>query len=84
MSRRFGEAIGLTVKLTSTDSEVETLTADLGGLTLQEALKVMGEDAAGSKGAWRLTIGPLAGDTQTLTIAIMVGPKTVKKTVTKR
>jgi hypothetical protein len=84
VSRRLGEAIGLTVKLTSTDSEVKTLTADLGGLSLQEALKVMGEDAAGSKGAWRLTIGPLAGDTQTPTIAIMVGPKTVKKTVTKR
>jgi len=60
----------------------------LRNLTLQEALKTIGERRVGPEAAWWLKIGPLPGDTQTPTVAIMVGPKpaktTVKKTVTKR
>ena len=57
---------------------------DFGDVTLQVALKALGEQESRPKAAWRLTIGPLRGDTQTPTIAVMVGPKLVKKTVTKR
>jgi hypothetical protein len=79
VSTRLSDAIGLTAKLSSTDPEVKTLTADLGGLTLQGALKAIGEGAAGLRGGWRLTIGPPAGDDQSPTIAIMVGSRPAKK-----
>jgi hypothetical protein len=74
----------LNVQLACKDASVQTLTLDFSDRTLQEALKSLGERETRPEAAWRLTIGPLPGDTQTPSIAIMVGPKTVKKAVTKR
>jgi hypothetical protein len=84
VSKRLSEALNLNVQLASKDASVQTLTMDFGNVTLQVALKALGEQESRPKAAWRLTIGPLPGDTQTPTIAVMVGPKLVKKTVTKR
>jgi len=88
VNKRLSEALKLRVELGCKDPSVQTLTMDFGNLTLQEALKAIGEREGGPEAAWWLKIGPLPGDTQTPTVAIMVGPKpaktTVKKTVTKR
>jgi len=84
VNRRLSEALNRSVELTCKDPSVQTLTMDFSNRTLQEALKSLGEQEVRPNAAWRLTIGPLPGDTQTPSLAIMVGPKTVKKTVTKR
>ena len=79
VSKRLSEALGREIKLSCPVPGVAPLTADFGGLTLQEALKVIGETAPRPKGAWRLVVGPQPGDSQTPTIAIMVGPTPAKK-----
>jgi len=79
VSRRLSEATGLTVKLTCKDPDVQTLTMDVSNLTLQSALQAMVEQEVRPKAVWRLTVGPLPGDTQTPSIAIMVGPRPAKK-----
>jgi hypothetical protein len=84
VNRRLSEALNMNVQLACKDATVQTLTMDFSDRTLQEALKSLGEQEVGPNAAWRLTIGPFLGDTQTPSIAIMVGTKTVKKTVTKR
>ena len=80
---RLSETLKMKVELSCKDPGVKTISLDFGGLTLQSALQALGRQE-GAKSPWRLTIGPQSGDTQTPTIAIMVGPKTVKKAVTKR
>jgi hypothetical protein len=84
VNKRLSEALDRSVELTCKDPSVQTLTMDFSNRTLQEALKAIGEQEVRPNAAWRLTIGPLPGDTQAPSIAIMVGPKTVKKAVTKR
>ena len=84
VNKRLSEALNMNVQLTCKDATVQTLTMDFSDRTLQEALTSLGEQEARPNAAWRMTIGSLPGDTQTPSIAIMVGPKTVKKTVTKR
>ena len=88
VGKRLSEALKMRVELGCKDPSVQTLTMDFGNLTLQEALKAIGEQEGGPEAAWWLKIGPLPGDSQTPGIAIMIGPKTakttVKKTVTKR
>jgi hypothetical protein len=84
VNKRLSEALNMNVRLTCKDATVQTLTMDFSDRTLQEALKSLGEQEVRPNAAWRMTIGPLPGDTQSPSIAIMVGPKTVKKTVTKR
>jgi hypothetical protein len=88
VNKRLSEALNMNVQLACKDAGVQTLTMDFSNRTLQEALTSLGEQEVRPNAAWRMTIGPLPGDTQTPTIAIMVGPKTakttVKKTVTKR
>ena len=78
VNARLSDALKMKVELTCKDPSVKTLTMDFGGLTLQSALNALGE-REGAQGPWRLTVGPLPGDTQTPTIAIMVGPKSSKK-----
>ena len=78
VNARLSEALKMKVELSSRDPGVKTISLDFGGLTLQSALQALGEQE-GAKGPWRLTIGPEQGDTQTPTIAIMVGPKSSKK-----
>jgi type II secretory pathway component GspD/PulD (secretin) len=84
VNKRLSEALNMNVQLTCKDATVQTLTLDFSDRTLQEALKSLGEQEVRPNAAWRMTIGPFPGDTQTPSIAIMVGPKTVKKTVAKR
>lgn len=84
VNKRLSEALNRSVELTCMDPSVQTLTMDFSNRTLQEALKSLGEQEVRPNAAWRLTIGPVPGDTQTPSLAIMVGPKTVKKTATKR
>ena len=84
VNKRLSEALNMKVQLTCKDASVQTLTMDFSNRTLQEALKSLGEQEVRPNAAWRMTIGPLPGDTETPSIAIMVGPKTVKKTTTKR
>jgi type II secretory pathway component GspD/PulD (secretin) len=84
VSKHLTEALKMPVEIRCKDASVETLTVDLGDLTLQEALKTIVEQEVRAKAAWWLKIGPLPGETQTSSIAIMIGPKTVKKTATKR
>ena len=81
---RLSEALKMTVQVACKDTSVQTLTMDFSNRTLQEALKTLGEQEVRPNAAWRLTIGPLPGDTETPSIAIMVGPKQAKKPVTKR
>jgi hypothetical protein len=88
VNKRLSEALNMNVQLTCKDASVQTLTLDFSNRTLQEALTSLGEREVRPNAAWRMTIGPLPGDTQTPSIAIMVGPNTVtstaKKTVSKR
>jgi len=84
VGKRLSEALQMNVELGCKDPSVQTLTMDFGNLTLQEALKAIVEQEGGPEAAWWLKIGPLPGDTQTPSIAVMVGPKKVKKTVVKR
>jgi hypothetical protein len=84
VSKRLSEVLKMNVQISCKNPGVQTLTMDFGNLTLQAALQAIGEREVRPEAAWRVTIGPLPGDTQTPTIAIMVGPKAVKKTVTKR
>jgi len=79
IGRRLSEVLEMNVELSCKDPNVRTLTMDFGNLTLQSALQSIAEREVGSQAAWRLTIGPPPGDTQTPTIAIMVGPRTAKK-----
>jgi hypothetical protein len=51
---------------------------DVSNLTLQSALQALVEQEVRPKAVWRLTVGPLPGDTQTPSIAIMVGPRPAK------
>ncbi|MFO7692152.1 MAG: hypothetical protein R6V57_03600 [Vicinamibacterales bacterium] len=84
INTRLSEALNMNVQLSCKDANVQTLTMDFSNLTLQEALKSIGEQEVRPGAAWRLTIGPVPGDTETPSIAIMVGPKKAKKAVTKR
>ena len=84
VNKRLSEALNMNVQLACKDASVRTLTLDFSNRTLQEALKSLGEQEVRPNAAWRMTIGPLPGDAQAPSIAIMVGPKTVKKTATKR
>jgi hypothetical protein len=84
VSRRLSESVGLPVKLNCKDPDVKTLTLDLSGLTLASALEAIGEAEDRPKASWQLTVGPAPGDSKSGGIAIMVGPKQAKKTVTKR
>jgi hypothetical protein len=84
VNARLSEVLKMTVALTCKDASVQTLTMDFSNRTLLEALNSLGERDVRPNAAWRMTIGPLPGDTQTPSIAVMVGPKVVKKTVTKR
>ena len=79
VSKRLSEALGLHVQFTCKDPGVQTLTMDFSNLTLQSALQAIGAQGDRPKAAWQLMIGPLPGDTQTPSIAIMVGPKGQKK-----
>ncbi|MCU0250674.1 MAG: hypothetical protein MUE61_10715 [Vicinamibacterales bacterium] len=84
VSRRLTESVGLPVKLVCKDPDVKTLTMDLSGLTLASALEAIGEAEDRASASWQLTVGPAAGGSKSGGIAIMVGPKKAKKTVTKR
>jgi len=84
VNKRLSEALNLNVQLACKNASVQTVTVDFSNRTLQEALKSIGEQETRPEAAWWLTIGPLPGDTETPSIAIMVGAKTVKKAVTKR
>jgi type II secretory pathway component GspD/PulD (secretin) len=75
---RLSEVLKMKVELVCMHPSVKTITLDFGGRTLQSALQALGQQQD-AKGAWRLTIGPQAGDTQTPSIAIMVGSKPAKK-----
>jgi hypothetical protein len=79
VSKRLSEVLRMNVQLGCKDPGVQTLTMDFSNLTLQAALQAIGEREVRPEAAWRVTIGPLPGDTQTPTIAIMVGPKAGKK-----
>jgi hypothetical protein len=79
VGKRLSEALNLNVQLACKDASVQTLTMDFGNLTLQEALRALGERETRPEAAWRLTIGPLPGDTETPSIAIMVGSRPAKK-----
>jgi hypothetical protein len=78
VNARLSDALKMKVDLTCKDPAVKTLSLDFSGQTLQSALQALSK-REGTAGPWRLTVGPLAGDTQTPTIAIMVGPNTGKK-----
>lgn len=84
VSRRLTESVGLPVTLVCRDPDVKTLTMDLSGLTLASALEAIGEEEDRPSASWQLTVGPAPGDSKSGGIAIMVGPKKAKKTVTKR
>lgn len=84
VSRRLTESVGLPVKLVCKDPDVKTLTMDLSGLTLASALEAIGDAEGRPSASWQLTVGPAHGDSKSGGIAIMVGPKQAKKTVTKR
>ncbi len=84
VSRRLSESVGLPVKLSCKDPDVKTLTMNLSNLTLASALEAVGENETRPKASWQLTVGPAQGDSKSGGIAIMVGPKKAKKTVTKR
>ena len=84
ISRRLTESVGLPVTLVCRDPAVKTLTMDLSGLTLASALEAIGEAEDRPSASWQLTVGPAAGGSKSGAIAIMVGPKKAKKTVTKR
>ena len=79
VSKRLSEALSLHVQFTCKDPSVQTLTMDFSNLTLQSALQAMATQEDRPKAAWQLMIGPLPGDTQTPSIAIMIGPKGQKK-----
>jgi hypothetical protein len=79
VNKRLSEALNRRVELTCKDPGVQTLTMDFSNRTLQEALKSLGEQEVRPNASWRLTIGPLPGDTQTPSLAIMVGTRAVKK-----
>jgi hypothetical protein len=79
VSTRLSEALSLHVQLTCKDPSVRTLTMDFSNLTLQSALQAIATQEDRPKAAWQLMIGPLPGDTQTPSIAIMVGPRGQKK-----
>jgi len=78
VNARLSEVLKMKVELVCMHPSVKTITLDFGGRTLQSALQALGQQKD-AKGSWRLTIGPQAGDTQTPSIAIMVGPKSAKK-----
>lgn len=78
VSARLSDVLKMKVELTCKDPSVKTITMDVGGLTLQSALQSLSQRES-AQGPWRLTVGPQPGDTQTPTIAIMVGPNTGKK-----
>jgi hypothetical protein len=84
INKRLSEVLNLNVQLGCKDPAVQTLTMDFSNLTLQAALQAIGQQEVRPEAAWRVTIGPLPGDTRTPSVAIMVGPKVVKKSVTKR
>jgi hypothetical protein len=75
VNKRLSEALKLNVQLGCKDPGVQTLTMDFSNLTLQAALQAIGEREVRREAAWRVTIGPMPGDTQTPTIAIMVGSR---------
>jgi hypothetical protein len=79
VNKRLSEALNREVHLSCKDPDVRTLTMDFSNLTLQAVLQAMGDQEVRPKAAWRLVIGPLPGDTQTPSIAIMVGPKPARK-----
>jgi hypothetical protein len=78
VNARLSEALKMKVALECKDPGVKTVTLDFSNRTLQSALQALGQQE-GAKGPWRLTIGPQPGDTQTPSIAIMVGPGAAKK-----
>ena len=79
VSKRLSEALSLRVQLTCKDPSVQTLTMDFSNLTLYSAVQAIATQEDRPKAAWQLMIGPLPGDTQTPSIAIMIGPKGQKK-----
>jgi hypothetical protein len=83
VSKRLTEALGIPLRLSCKDPAVKTLTVDLGRLTLRSAMQAIASQEPRPKAAWQIMIGPMPGDPQT-TFGIMVGPKAVQKTVTKR
>ena len=83
VSARLGEALGLPVRLTCKDPTVRTLTIDLGGQTLQSALKLLAERETQPGAVWQVMIGPPPGDPKSPTVGIMVSPKGVKKGAAK-
>jgi hypothetical protein len=78
VNARLSEVLKMKVELVCKDPSVKTISLDFGNRSLQSALQALGQQE-GAPGPWRLTIGPQAGDTQTPSIAIMVGSKPVKK-----
>jgi hypothetical protein len=78
VSARLSDALSMKVELTCKDPYVKAITMDFGGLTLQAALQTLSQ-REGTPGPWRLAVGPKAGDAETPTIAIMVGPNPGKK-----
>jgi hypothetical protein len=79
ISKRLSDVLRMNVQLGCKDPGVQTLTMDFSNLTLQSALQAIAAQEDRPKAAWQLMIGPLPGDTQTPSIAIMVGPKGQKK-----
>jgi hypothetical protein len=79
VSKRLSEALHMTIELSCKDRGVQTLTMDFGNLSLQSALQAIGARETRPQAAWRVTIGPLPGDTETPSIAIMVGPRAGQK-----
>ena len=79
IGRRLSESVGLPVKLSCRDPEVKTLTMDFGNLTLASALEAIGEREDRPKASWQLVVGPAPGGSKSGGIAILVGPKAIKK-----
>ena len=79
VSRRLTESVGLPVKLSCRDPDVKTLSIDFGNLTLASALEAIGEREERPKASWQLVVGPVPGGSKSGGIAIMVGPRAIKK-----
>lgn len=77
-SRRLSGALGLQIRLTCKDPSVQTLTVELGSLTLPSALKAIVEQGIWES-AWQLSIMPGPSEPGGRTIGIMVAPKGRKK-----
>lgn len=79
ISRRLSESLGLPVKLSCKDPDVNRLSMDFGNLTLASALEAIGKRETRPNASWQLVVGPAAGGSKSGGIAVMVGPGAARK-----